>query len=88
MPVTINELKKEKKRIILDIIFDNVLPVAGNIYWGLDMLTSAIRNNNIDKSMHISKFEVKRIMSKLAERITNTITIHIIDNIIYFKFNP
>lgn len=87
MPIKIENLIKEKKRIIHDILFENIMPNAGDIYWGLDMLLAEIRKNNIDEHLHINKFEIKKMISDLANK-RKDITMYIINNNLYFKFNP
>ncbi len=86
MPTRKNNLVKQKNSIILDIIFDNIIPNTNpNTFWGLDMLTAEIRKNNIDVQIRINKFDVKKIMSKLSKQ-RKDVTLHLVNNDLYFKF--
>lgn len=87
MPIRKSSLiKKEKKNIITDIIFDDIIPNSNpETYWGLDMLTAEIRKYNIDEQLHINKIDVKRTLSILAKK-RKDIELHLINNNLYFRF--
>jgi len=81
-----NLIKKEKKNIILDILFENIIPnTDSQMFWGLDMLTAEIRKHNVDVQLHINKLDVKRIVGNLSKK-RKDITLHMVNNNIYFKF--
>ncbi len=85
MPTKVNSLKKDKRRIILDILFENVIPISGDKYWGMDMLLAEIRKHNIDTTLKIGMFDVKNILTSLAKK-RKDIDLHMINNTLYFKF--
>ncbi len=86
MPTKRSNLVKQKKNIIHDIIFENIIPNTNpETFWALDMLTSEIRRHNIDTQIRINKYDVKKVMNKLTTK-RKDITLHIINNNLYFKF--
>lgn len=89
MPIKSNQLKKERKKIITDIIFENIIPSINfnnDLYWSIDSLTAEIRKHNIDKNMRINRYEVKKVIQKLS-KTNEKITIKLINGDIFIRFN-
>ncbi len=85
MPSRIDKLKKEKKAIIHDIIFNNIIPNVDDSYWELSMIVAEIRKHNIDKKMTITNMEVSRILTKLINK--KHVSTSLINSVLYYKFN-
>jgi len=87
MPTKIKNLKKEKRKIILDIIFENIIPTtSSNMFWSLDMLTAETRRHNIDDGLRINKYDIKRIVISLS-KTNDKVDMHLINSNIYFTFS-
>jgi len=86
MPTKRSNLVKQKKNIIHDIIFENIIPNTNSeTFWELSMLTQEIRKHNIDMQIRINKYDVKKVMNKLTTK-RKDISLHLINNNLYFKF--
>lgn len=86
MPVKRKNLVKEKRRIILDIIFENIIPQSTpSIFWNVEMLTAEIRRHNIDEKIRVNRFDVKKIIKSLANN--DQIHLHIINNNLFVTFS-
>lgn len=78
---------KEKRKIILDIIFENIIPnTAPNVFWNLHMLTAEVRRHNLDNRIRINTFDIKKIIENL-EKTNDKVDIHLINNEIYITFS-
>jgi len=85
MPAKTKDLKQEKLTIISDILVDDVMPISASNYWSLDMLLVKVRQFNIDNTLHINKFDIKKAMTRLS-KLNKHITMHLVDHHVYFKF--
>lgn len=86
MPVRNKNLVKEKRKIIIDIIFENIIPQSTpNIFWNVEMLTAEIRRHNIDEKIRVNKFDVKKIIKSLASN--DQVNLHIINNNLFITFS-
>ncbi len=86
MPVKAKNLVKEKRKIMLDIIFENIIPyTTPETFWNVDMLTAEIRRHNIDEKIRVNKFDVKKIIKSLTNN--DQVTLHIVNNNLFVTFS-
>jgi len=86
MPVRTKQLVKEKRKIILDILFEDIIPDSSpKMYWSMEMLTAQVRRHNIDEKIRITKYDIKRVINSVSNN--NKINLHIINNNLYATFS-
>lgn len=87
MPVNRKQLVKEKKKIILDIIFENIMPHSTpDLFWNIDMLTAEVRRHNIDEKIRVNKYDIKKIIKSLSNS-NDKVNLHLINNNIFVTFS-
>jgi len=86
MPVKTEQLMKEKRKIILDIIFENIIPTSpSKLYWDINMLTAEVRKHNIDDRIHITRYDIKRIVNSISKN--KKVNLHMINNNLFISFS-
>lgn len=87
MPVNNKLLHREKKKIILDIIFEDIIPNTNEkMFWSVDMLTAEVRRYNIDDKIRISRLDLKQVIKKL-DKTNDKVKMHLINNDMFITFS-